>query len=137
CWVPEEMAYLFLRPGERHGFCPGLSTGLACGRGGQPVLLRGLQEVIERDAVVGAWWGSYPVEEWPLAEVLQTMDRGVAGRLLRPNLRYRCYRVVSPFSAHVTLVTLEGPDREGYCFSAGSACRETRAESWNKSLLEA
>jgi ribosomal protein S12 methylthiotransferase accessory factor len=137
CWVPEEMAYLFLRPGEGHRYCPGLSTGLACGRSGQPVLLRGLQEVIERDAVVGAWWGSYPIEEWPLAEVLQALDRGLAGRQLRPNLRYRCYRVRSPFSAHVTLVTLEGPDREGYCFSAGSACRETRRESWNKSLLEA
>jgi hypothetical protein len=58
-------------------------------------------------------------------------------RLLRPNLRYRCYRVATPFSAHVTIVTLEGEDREGYCFSAGSACRETRAASWEKAFLEA
>jgi ribosomal protein S12 methylthiotransferase accessory factor len=137
CWVPDEMAYLFLRPGERHRFCPGFSTGLACGRSGQPVLLRGLQEVIERDALVGAWWGSYPIEEWPVAEVLQSLDRELATRLLRPNLCYRCYRVRSPFSAHVTLVTIEGRDREGYCFSAGSACRETRAESWHKAFLEA
>jgi ribosomal protein S12 methylthiotransferase accessory factor len=100
------------------------------------VLLRGLQEVTERDAVVGAWWGRYPLEEWPAAEVLVSLG-GLRERLERPNLRYRCFRVETPFSDHVTVVTLEGEDREGYCFSAGSACRETRVASWNKSVLEA
>ena len=37
----------------------------------------------------------------------------------------------------MTLVTLEGEDREGYCFSVGASCRETRGASWTKSLLEA
>ncbi|MCC6416816.1 MAG: YcaO-like family protein [Gemmataceae bacterium] len=136
CWVPEELAYLALRPGERHTFCPGFSTGLASGRHGDPVLLRALQEVIERDAVIGAWWGRYPVEEWEAAEILTRLgERGA--RVRRPNLRYRCYRVATPFSAHVTLATLEGEDREGCCFSIGSACRATRAESWAKAILEA
>lgn len=137
CWVPDELVYLALRPGEHNHLCPGYSTGLACGRAGQPVLLRALQEVIERDAVVGAWWGSYLVEEWPLEEVLDTLPRGLPARLRRPNLRYRCYRVGSPFSAHVTVATAAGEDREGYCIGAGAACRETRAASWEKSLLEA
>ena len=35
------------------------------------------------------------------------------------------------------MVSLDGEDREGYCFSIGSACRETRTVSWEKSLLEA
>ena len=34
-------------------------------------------------------------------------------------------------------MTLAGEDHEGFVFSAGSACRETRAASWAKSLLEA
>ena len=125
-WVPQELGYLFLRPGDRHRLGPSVSTGLACGRVGDPVLLRGLQEVIERDAVVGAWWGSYAVGEYPEAEVLTALGANRAARLRRPNLRYRFFRVASPYSAHVTLVTLEGEDREGYCFSAGSACRETQ-----------
>src|SRR5262249_20765722 len=58
-------------------------------------------------------------------------------RLLRPGLTYRCFRVDSPYSDAVTVVALEGEDREGYCFSAGSACRETRGQSWTKALLEA
>jgi len=40
-------------------------------------------------------------------------------------------------SSHATIVTLSGDDHEGFCFSAGSACRATRRESWLKSLLEA
>jgi thiazole/oxazole-forming peptide maturase SagD family component len=136
-WVPADLAYLFPRPGERHQICPGVSTGLACGRGGDPVVLRGLQEVIERDAVLGAWWGRYPLCEFSCDDVLDALGSDWCYRLLRPNLRYRCFRIDSPFSSHVTVATIAGEDREGFCFSVGSACRETRAESWRKSLLEA
>ena len=135
-WVPEELAFLALPPGRVPKLCPMLSTGLACGRWGDPVLLRGLQETIERDAVVGAGWGRYPLEEYPPAEVWASLDASVPPRFVRPNLRYRFFRVITPFSGHVTIVTLEGEDRVGDCFSVGSACRETRAASWLKSLLE-
>ncbi len=134
CWVPADLVYLF---GSGHQLCPSLSTGLACGRSGDPVLLRGLQEAIERDALMGAWWGSYPLEEWSEDEVLSLLGPEISRRVRRPNLRYRGYRVESPFSAHVTIVTVEGEDREGFCFSAGSACRETRNQAWEKALLEA
>jgi ribosomal protein S12 methylthiotransferase accessory factor len=136
-WVPEELAYLSMPPGRYAQLCPLVSTGLACGRWDQPVLLRGLQESIERDAVVGAAWGRYPLEEHEPGRVFASLDPGWPHRLLRPNLRYRFYRVQTPFSSHVTVVTLEGEDRAGYCFSGGAACRETRAASWLKSLLEA
>lgn len=137
CWVPEELAYLYSRAGIKHSICPGVSTGLSCGRVGDPVLVRGLQEVIERDAVVGAWWGSYLLEEWDQGPVLTLVGPEIAQRILRPNLRYRFYRVDGAFSDHVTIVTVEGEDLEGYCFSAGSACRETRSAAWNKAILEA
>jgi ribosomal protein S12 methylthiotransferase accessory factor len=136
-WVPEEMVFLFNRPGTGHQLCPGLSTGLSCGKAGDPVLLRGLQEVIERDALMGMWWGNYLLEEWHSETLWQLLGARAAQRLQRPHLRYRFYRLLSPFSAHVTLVTLEGEDKEGYCFSVGSACRETRLASWRKAVLEA
>jgi ribosomal protein S12 methylthiotransferase accessory factor len=131
CWTPAEMVYLF---SSQHQLCPSLSTGLACGRRCDPVLLRGLQEVIERDALMGAWWGRYPLEEWTEEEVLEPE---IARRVRRPNLRHRFYRVDSPFCSHVAICTVEGEDREGFCFSAGSACRETRKQAWEKALLEA
>jgi ribosomal protein S12 methylthiotransferase accessory factor len=136
-WVPEELAYLSLPPGRYAQLCPLLSTGLVCGRWDQPVLLRGLQEVIERDAVAGAAWDRYPLEEHDAESVFASLEPRLSPRLLRPNLDYRFYRVHTPLSAHVTVVTLEGADREDYCFSVGAACRETRTASWLKSLLEA
>ena len=136
-WVPEEMIFLNPRAGHRHRLCAGVTTGLAAGPHEFHVLLRGLQEVIERDSVVGAWWNRYPIEEWPADAVFARLGHSVAQRLQRPNLRYRFYRVRTPFSDHVTFVRLDGDDREGFCFSIGSACRETRIESWRKALLEA
>lgn len=133
-WVPEEFAYLFPRAGCGHRFCPATSTGLAAGTAGQPVVLRALQEVIERDALLGGWWGSYPVEEFP-QEAAWGAEETL--RLQRPNLGWRFFRIQSPFSHHVTMVTVAGEDREGFCHSIGSACRESRGASWIKATLEA
>jgi ribosomal protein S12 methylthiotransferase accessory factor len=136
-WVPEELVYLLPRRGELQRHLPGFSTGLTCGRQIDPVLLRGLQEVIERDALLGGWWGRYPVEEWPADAVRAMLDPEIWWRVERPNLTYRFYCIRTPFSSHVTLVSQCGEDHEGWVFSVGSACRETRAASFQKSLLEA
>jgi ribosomal protein S12 methylthiotransferase accessory factor len=136
-WVPEDFVYIFPSTNKKHTICPGISTGLSAGRWGSPVLLRGLQEVIERDAVVGAWWGHYSLFEWSRDAVLGLLEPAVADRIERPGLRYRFYRASSPFSDHVALVTVEGGDREGYCFSIGSACRQTRQAAWLKAIAEA
>jgi thiazole/oxazole-forming peptide maturase SagD family component len=136
-WVPEEFAFMNPPTGMTHQICPGISTGLSCGKWGQPVLLRGLQEIIERDGIVGAWWGTYPLEEWDAEKVFNSLESSLRARLERPNLRWRFYRVGCPFSAHVTMASIEGEDHEGFCFSIGSACRETREQSWNKAILEA
>jgi len=136
-WVPEEFGFLFHSAGDRPRIAPAYSTGLSCGRSGHPILLRGVQEVIERDGIVGAWWGAYGIEEWPAATVFGEIDPALPPRLRRPNRRFRFYRVKSPISDHVTIVTVEGEDREGFVFAAGSACRESRPASWTKSLLEA
>lgn len=136
-WVPEDFAFLSPDADGAGHICPGISTGLSCGKSGQPVILRGLQEVIERDALVGAWWRSYPLEEWDAEEVFGSLGPDLVVRLKRPNLRWRFYRVASPFSSHVTIVSIEGEDHEGFCFSVGSACRERREASWCKAILEA
>jgi ribosomal protein S12 methylthiotransferase accessory factor len=137
-WVPEDMAFLDGPAGHAHALAPSISTGLSSGRAaGGEVLLRGLEEVLERDALTGAWMQSYPLEEWDFAWVLRLAGEAAARRILRPNLRYRAYRVGSPYSRTVTLVTLAGEDRDGWCFSVGSACRETLAASFGKAILEA
>jgi thiazole/oxazole-forming peptide maturase SagD family component len=136
-WVPEEFAHLQGPGPGPHRICPATSTGLAAGRPGMPVLLRGLQEAVERDAALGGWWGRYPLEHWDEEAVWAGLGPDLRRRLVRPNLRYRFWRVRSPLSDHVTWVTLEGEDLGGYVFAAGQACRESRNESWRKALLEA
>jgi ribosomal protein S12 methylthiotransferase accessory factor len=127
-WVPAELAYMDLRPGARHRLTPAISTGWSAHHTVGRAIVRGVQEVIERDALIGGWWGAYALEALPL---------DVLPALARPNLRYRAYRVASPYSAHVTMVTVDGEDHEGACFAIGSACRETRAASLAKATLEA
>lgn len=136
-WVPENFVFLEPRSGERWPLAPAISTGMSSGQANTSVVLRGLQEVIERDALVGAWWGRYPLVEHETDKVIGCLAPGAADRLLRPNLCYRCYRVQTPFSAHVAIVTLEGQDREGWCFSVGSACPESCRAAWDKAFLEA
>lgn len=136
-WVPRDLAELDPGPGHRHLLGPGTSTGSAVGPRAGGAVLRGLQEVIERDAVVGAWWGALALEELDPAGVREVLGKDVMTRLTRPNLTWRFLRVATPFSRHVCVALLAGEDREGFCFSVGTACRETRAAGLEKAALEA
>jgi ribosomal protein S12 methylthiotransferase accessory factor len=135
-WVPKELAFMDLRFSSRPRFGPNVSTGWSAHRTPQEALSRGVREVIERDAVMGAWWGAYPLYEHSGQAVFHKRSSH-ALRVCRPNLRYRFYRIDSPYSSHVTIVTVEGEDEEGLVFSIGSACRATLMDSWEKALLEA
>jgi ribosomal protein S12 methylthiotransferase accessory factor len=135
-WVPEDLVFLMHRRGQRTRHTFGLSTGLSCAPTADLAVLRGAQEVIERDALMGGWWGRYPLEEWPRQAVVSALGESLWYRLDRPGLLYRFFRIRTPYSSYVTLISLSGPDHEGWVFCAGSACRETLRESWLKSLLE-
>ena len=130
-WAPADLVFLDLRPSHAPRFGPTISTGWSAHATAQAALETAVLEVIERDAIVGAWWGSYPLVE------VDEPELDVGERLARRNLRYRWYRVVTPRAAHVTIVTVEGEDREGYVFSIGSACRLDRRASFAKAALEA
>ncbi|MGE0713217.1 MAG: YcaO-like family protein [Planctomycetota bacterium] len=136
-WIPAELGFLYLRAGRDHVLAPGISTGLAAGRLEDPVALRGAQEVVERDGLMGAWWGSYPLERWPVERALAEAPPAALERLLRPHLEVSCYRVESPYSRNLCVVTYQGPEREGLVFSAGAACRETLGAAFLKAAVEA
>ncbi len=136
-WVPSELAYLGGTPGCSHHHFPGISTGLAAGAREDGLVLRALQEVVERDGAVGAWWGAYPLRELDPDRVFGSLGRDRTRRLRRPNLEWRFFRVASPFTSHLVVVLLRGEDREGGIVSVGSACRSTRREALEKAALEA
>jgi hypothetical protein len=76
------------------------------------------------------------LEEHAPEQVFSLCGAEVERAARRPNIEYRFYRVDTPFSAHVAIVTARGEDTEGMLFSTGAACRSTRAEAWKKALLE-
>lgn len=127
-WAPADLVFLDMRPGVAPRFGPTISTGWAAHGDPQAAARAGVLEAIERDAVVGAWWGRYPLHELPPL---------VDERIARPNLRWRWFRIVTPYSPHVMLATVEGEDREGYAFAIGSACRLDRRAALDKATLEA
>lgn len=136
-WTPASLTFMDLRPGSAPRFAPGISTGWSAHRDLPTAIERGLAEVIERDALVGACWGRYGVYEWKEDVALAALPESLVARIQRANLRYRWYRVDSPYSQNVTMVTVSGEDQEGYCLSIGSACRNSIEASFDKALLEA
>src|SRR5213075_2309773 len=108
CWAPADLVFLDMRPGAVPRFGPTISTGWAAHADPAAAARAGVLEAIERDA-----------------------------RIARANLRWRWYRIVTPYSPHVVLATVDGEDREGYVFAIGSACRLDRAAAVDKATLEA
>lgn len=136
-WVPEELVFPLPRPGTNRVHTPERRTGLIGGFSPDEVLLRGVQDCLTRDGLIHAWYDSYPMEEWYRQQVKPLIDPALWDKIDRPNLKLRFFRIASPYSSHITLVTMEGADLEGWVFSTGSACRQTRQESWTAALLEA
>lgn len=137
-WVPAELVVMDLRPtAPPSRFGPAISTGWAAHATLAAATEAAVREVIERDAVVGAWWGHYAIVELAEPTVRAQIGDAKWSRLARPNLRWRWYRVISPYSDHVTLATVAGEDTAGFVFAVGSACRLDRTASLEKAALEA
>lgn len=136
-WCPAEHVFLDLPPGEDHVLAPGISTGLVAGPRRAPLVLWGLHEVLERDAVVGAWWDAYPLTRLDPVACFHALGAARAARLQRPNLEYRFFHVTSPYTRGAAMVLLEGADLEGPVVSVGAACRPTLVEALEKAALEA
>lgn len=136
-WVPSEFVFLHPHTDGPHQLGPAVSTGLACANDFQTAVVRGAQEVIERDALMGAWWGRYRVEEYPASWIWQQLGEQLRFRVERPSIHYRFFYIDSPYSQGVTMVGLSAQTEGGFVFSVGSACRANRTASFQKSLLEA
>jgi ribosomal protein S12 methylthiotransferase accessory factor len=106
------------------------SNGLAAGPTPEDALLRAVQELVERDALMTTWL------------------HGVPGRRVEPASRYRddvaalggeiaCFDATPAYSPHpVALVAGRLPLRGVQRFSLGAACRATWSEAVEKAYLE-
>ncbi|QQS20219.1 YcaO-like family protein [Candidatus Saccharibacteria bacterium] len=125
-WVPHGLVSL------RDDFSTGLSTssGLAAGYSKQFSLLRAIQELIERDALMTTWLHSVPGRkvETPKKYLDEIIHKG--GNIT-------CIDATPAYSPHpVAIVAGSLPIRGNQRYSLGSACRETWEEALEKAYLE-
>ncbi len=127
-WVPQELVGLGSRVSPAR--LPSTSTGLAAFTDRFTALLRGLQELLERDALAVTWLGALPGRELRLPEPLAgpVEDRGGEVRAFDLTQRWNPHPVVA--------VCGELPLRGRPRVSFGIACRATWEEALESAYRE-
>jgi ribosomal protein S12 methylthiotransferase accessory factor len=127
-WVPESLIGLGSQKG--HGFFPSTSTGLAAGKNIKQALLRGLEEVLERDALTAYWLSSLPGREISLSEEYTNLVKEHGGEV-------HCFDITQSWNpCSVTVVAGTLPLRGVKRISLGASCRIQKKESIEKSFAE-
>ena len=125
-WVPVDLVPL------RSDVFPSVTTssGLACGRSQTSALLRALQEVIERDALMTTWLHGIPGRSRPLAARYLDPVHERGGSVF-------CADVTPDYSPFpVAVVAGNLPRRGRPRISLGAACRASWGEAVDKAYLE-
>lgn len=124
-WIPIELVSL----NKEHSKVVSTSSGLAAGTSPYNALLRALQEVIERDALMITWLHSIPARQVGLdAKYKKTVEAKGSIICIDATPHY------SPFP--VVIITGSIPIRGKKRISLGCACRETWQKAVEKAFLE-
>jgi ribosomal protein S12 methylthiotransferase accessory factor len=113
----------------------GSSNGMALGVSSEEATLRGLLELIERDALILTWTNrlSFPRLDWSRDEELVERDR----RHFTPTgLRYEVLDLSVFTGVPTALALILGSGDTPVIWGIGAACRPTMAEAWDKALRE-
>jgi len=124
-WVPAVLVGL----GGGHGSVT-TSSGLASERSGHVALLRAVQELVERDALMVTWLHGVPGRRVVLPDLYADPVDALGGEAV-------CIDATPDYSAHpVALVCGQLPLRGRPRYSLGAACRETWESAVEKAYLE-
>lgn len=127
-WVPEELVGLGSR--SEAPALPSTSSGLAAARDASAALLRGLEELLERDALTVTWLAGLGGRELALPEVELEQVRARGGEVVALEL-------TQAWNPHPVVVVMgQLPARGLRRYSMGAACRRSRAEALDKAFLE-
>lgn len=131
-WVPQELLGLGIAEGTMR--LPSTSSGLAAHADSQPgpwlALLRGLQEVLERDALAVTWLHGLGGAELPLPPDLAEVAAGLGAQVHAFDLTQRW----NPQAVVAVAGRLDVEGRPRHAF--GIACRATPGEALRKAWLE-
>jgi len=127
-WVPQELIGLGSR--SEQITLPSTSTGLAAHPNRITALLRGSQEVLERDALAAYWLNGLGGREIPLPQKYLDEVYEKSGEVM-------AFDITQSWNPHpVVIVCGQLPQRNRKRISLGVACRSTWDEAIEKAYLE-
>ena len=137
--VPRQLVHLAWRPEPGSGEVPigySTSSGAACGCTLEEAVLRGLLELLERDAFLVVWANrlSLPLLEWSGHLELAELDR----RYFRPSgLTYAAVDLSCFFDVPTVLGVVRDERVPGAALGVGAAAAPRIEEAWLRALAEA
>jgi ribosomal protein S12 methylthiotransferase accessory factor len=134
-WVPSQLVYLPPAPGEPT-IAYATSSGLAAADSEAEAVLRGLLELVERDAFMVAWTNrlSLPLLDWTRDPELSELDR----RLFAPTrLRYSAVDASVFFGIPTVIGVVHGAPGELGALGVGAASTPRVVDAVRKALIEA
>jgi ribosomal protein S12 methylthiotransferase accessory factor len=138
--VPASLVYMpyfpcFREQGEQVAG-PAVSTGLACARSLEEAILKGLYELVERDAFMIAWLNRLPL---PSVNIESNLDlrRFYQERLRRDGLRYVVVHITTDIPLPSFLCLLIDERRTPPMISAGAATDLNPTRAARKAMMEA
>jgi ribosomal protein S12 methylthiotransferase accessory factor len=137
--LPRQLVHLAWRPGPGSGeVAIGYSTssGAACGCTLEEAVLRGLLELLERDAFLVTWANqlSLPLLDWSRHRELAELDR----RYFRPSgLAYASVDLSAFFDVPTVLGVVRDDRVPGAALGVGAAAAPRIEEAWLRALAEA
>lgn len=138
-YLPAQLVYLRWRsPDETSEEPIGYSTsnGTACGATFGEAVLRGLLELVERDAFMLTWYGrlSLPRLEWRSDRELAAFDE----RYFRPaGIRYEAIELSAFHSVPTVVGVVRGSPGDGAPVAVGAAAASRVEDAWKDALGEA
>jgi ribosomal protein S12 methylthiotransferase accessory factor len=137
--LPRQLVHLAWRPEPGSGEVPigySTSSGAACGCTLEEAVLRGLLELLERDAFLVTWANrlSPPLLEWSRHCELARLDR----RYFRPSgLAYAAVDLSAFFDVPTVLGVVRDERVPGAALGVGAAAAARVEEAWLRALAEA
>ena len=139
-FVPAQHVYLGYN--RQHGeplICPTTTSGAAAGASYESAILRATYELIERDAVMRAWYFKKVAQKLQIAQVDQKDElQLLIKRIKEKRFLYSLLLLQSALSCvYAVLVCMINPENQYPKFIVGGSANLNPAESCYKALLEA
>lgn len=140
CHVPACLTYLapdagHYRADDASLIGPSTSTGIACARSPLEAELKGLCEVIERDAFIIRWRGSLPCTRIEI-DPASSIHALYQDRFVRPGLEYSIFETTLDLPFHSFFGVLRDTRHTPARILVGGACHPDPAQGVLKTLIE-